>query len=154
MNRLIIACATAIAGIAAAAVPAFVGLAGNSSFSHRLPVHAPASAQVVSFDGSGHARSTVTPHPVPTRTDDHGGLRTTATPTPGEDHGGSRATTTAAATPSDDHGGLRTTPAHEPGDDRSAPATASGATGSAGSTSSTNSTGDPDEHHRGRRGRG
>src|ERR1022692_221700 len=52
MKRLTIISAAVVATLAAA-VPAFAGIAGNPSFSHKLPVRVPANAQVVTFDDHG-----------------------------------------------------------------------------------------------------
>jgi hypothetical protein len=54
MKRMTILSAAAVATFAAA-VPAFAGIAGNPSFSHKLPVRAPANAQVATFDDHGGA---------------------------------------------------------------------------------------------------
>lgn len=113
MNRLIIVGAVASAAFAVA-VPAVAGLAGNPSFSHRLPVRAPSQAQLVQFDDRGHvigvAATTMTPPRTPG--DDHGGLRTSHTPEPGDDRGGDRTTSAPSrgeTEPGDDRGGDATT---------------------------------------------
>jgi hypothetical protein len=54
MKRLLIVAGTAIAACAAA-MPAFAGISGNPSFSHRLPVRVPAQAQLAHFDDHGDA---------------------------------------------------------------------------------------------------
>ena len=84
MKRMLIFSAAAVATIGAA-VPAVAGLAGNPSFSHKLPVHVPSQAQLVDFDDHGRAVNTSR---APEPGDDHGGLRTGATPEPGDDSGG------------------------------------------------------------------
>jgi hypothetical protein len=121
MKRVLIFSAAAAAAIAAA-VPAVAGLAGNPSFSHKLPVHVPSQAQVVGFDDHGHAVSTgaasthaSTPSRSPEPGDDNGGARTSRAPEPGDDNGGAR--TSRAPEPGDDNGGTRTSRAPEPGDD-------------------------------------
>ena len=81
------------AAVLAALVPAAVGLWGNGSFSHAVPVNVPASAQIASVDN--HPRSTPTPSPSPSP-------KATRAVEAGDDHGGD--------TPRDQ----RT----EPGDDR------------------------------------
>jgi len=78
------------------AVPAAMGLVGNTSFSQSVPVHVPAQARVLY--------------------DDHGGQRATSTTEPGDDHGGQSATSTTEpltnpTKPGDDHGGQRPTTA-------------------------------------------
>jgi hypothetical protein len=78
------------------AVPAAMGLVGNTSFAQSVPVRVPAQARVLY--------------------DDHGGQRPTSTTEPGDDHGGhsSKGTTgppTSPTTPGDDHGGQRPTTA-------------------------------------------
>lgn len=84
MNRFLIASAAAVAAMAAA-VPAVAGLAGNPSFSHKLPVHVPSQAQVVEFDDHGRAVSTVTP--VRSTTKPSETPSPTRTPEPGDDNG-------------------------------------------------------------------
>jgi hypothetical protein len=78
------------------AVPAAMGLVGNTSFAQSVPVRVPAQARVLY--------------------DDHGGQRPASTTEPGDDHGGhsSKGTTgppTSPTTPGDDHGGQRPTTA-------------------------------------------
>jgi hypothetical protein len=78
------------------AVPAAMGLVGNTSFAQSVPVRVPAQARVLY--------------------DDHGGQRATSTTEPGDDHGGksSKGTTeppTPTARSGDDHGGQRPTSA-------------------------------------------
>jgi hypothetical protein len=78
------------------AVPAAMGLVGNTSFAQSVPVRVPAQARVLY--------------------DDHGGQRATSTTEPGDDHGGqsSKGTTeppTSTTRPGDDHGGQRPTTA-------------------------------------------
>lgn len=78
------------------AVPAAMGLVGNTSFAQSVPVRVPAQARVLY--------------------DDHGGQRATSTTEPGDDHGGQGATTTtkppnSTTRPGDDHGGQRPTTA-------------------------------------------
>lgn len=86
MKRLLLSSAAA-AAIGAAGIPAIAGLAGNPSFSHKLPVRAPSQAQVVQFDD--HGRNAPEPHhhrPATEPGDDRGGDRPRATE-PGDDHG-------------------------------------------------------------------
>jgi hypothetical protein len=133
MKRILIASA-AVFALTAAAVPAFAGLADNPSFSHKLPVHAPPQAQLVTFDDHGHSVSATTAsssssaHPTasPTATvggstepgDDNGGQRSSATAEPGDDNGGQ--SSTAETEPGDDNGGQSSTAETEPGDDNGA----------------------------------
>ena len=102
MNRLV-AAGSAVAAAALVSVPAVLGLAGNPSFSHRIPVQVPSQVP----DGlrpsdlaSLPARPTPSPASTPTRHDE-----------PGEDHG----STTRHNEPGDDHGS--TTQHSESGDD-------------------------------------
>src|SRR3954471_6808668 len=123
MNRLVMAVATVTAA-GAVAVPAVLGLSDNPSFSQRIPVPVPSSAQLVQYDDHGQvaddraistsssARSSHSAEPG----DDHGGQRHSREPEPGDDHGGLR--TSREPEPGDDHGGLRTSREPEPGDDR------------------------------------
>jgi len=103
MKRLLIFSATAVAAVAVA-VPAVAGLAGNPSFTHKLPVHVPSQAQLVQFDDHGGAVRTTTPG---TPGDEHGPGRPNSATEPGDDRG-------HTTEPGDDRG--HTT---EPGDDRS-----------------------------------
>jgi hypothetical protein len=77
------------------AVPAAMGLVGNTSFAQTVPVRVPAQARVLY--------------------DDHGGQRPTTATEPGDDHGGQGASGTkspnSTTRPGDDHGGLRPTTA-------------------------------------------
>jgi hypothetical protein len=93
MKRLLLYSAAA-AAVAAAGVPAVAGLAGNPSFSHKLPVRAPTQAQLVQFDD--HARIV------------HSSTHPTARESePGDDR-------SPSVEPGDDR-----SPSVEPGDDRS-----------------------------------
>ncbi|HEY3088793.1 MAG TPA: hypothetical protein VGJ59_12095 [Jatrophihabitantaceae bacterium] len=103
MKRLLIYSAAA-AAIAAAGIPAVAGLAGNPSFSHKLPVRPPSQAQLVEFDDHGRAvRSTPPTARESEPGDDRGGAGTSA-PEPGDDRGGAG---THAPEPGDDSGGHR-----------------------------------------------
>jgi hypothetical protein len=118
MKRLLIASAVVTAALATA-TPAVAGLAGNPSFSHKLPVRVPSQAQVVKFDDHNSRSSeagddrgshsspvvsaTVSRSPEPG--DDRGGVN----PEPGDDRGG------VSPEPGDDRGGASRSP--EPGDD-------------------------------------
>lgn len=82
MNRLLIASSVTAAALVLASVPAAVGLVGNPSFSHQLPVNVPAGAEQISFARDG-AVSTIAP--TPSATDDHGGQTRSAEP--GDDRG-------------------------------------------------------------------
>jgi hypothetical protein len=53
-QRILIAAAAA-AGACVIAVPAAVGLSGNPTFSRRIPVRVPTSAQVITYDDHGKA---------------------------------------------------------------------------------------------------
>jgi hypothetical protein len=139
VNRILIFGAAAVASAGIAATPAIAGLAGNSSFSHQIPVRVPSQARTpdlfddhgASRDGGhrstpssraaepGDDRGSREPDPgddrglsgaEPEPGDDDGGARTTAEP--GDDRGGDN----TSAEPGDDDGGARTTA--EPGDDR------------------------------------
>jgi hypothetical protein len=88
------------------AVPAAMGLVGNTSFAQSVPVRVPAQARVL-YDDHGGQRPTTTTEPG----DDHGGQRPTTT----TDHGGQGASGTKSSSsttrPGDDHGGSRPTTA-------------------------------------------
>jgi hypothetical protein len=118
MNRLMIV--TAIAGASCAiAVPAVAGLAGNPSFSHRLPVRVPSQAQLVHFDDSGKvvgvaSQSRLT-EPGDDRGTDIGVARSSRAPEPGDDRGGDQTSTTSGPgepEPGDDNGHDATTQAN------------------------------------------
>lgn len=161
MKRLLIATGITVAALTVA-TPAVASLSGNPSFSHKLPVRVPSSAQVVKFDDHGvevsdrsdsqssrheSRRATSSPSPSATSTrtepgDDHGvdpndDRSGTATSEPGDDNGvdpiGASTATPTAAT-SDDHGNASPTRSAEPGDDK-------GGTGSGGSTGGGNDDG-------------
>jgi hypothetical protein len=53
-RRIVLAVGT-VAGACAIAVPAALGLSGNPSFSQRIPIGVPSTAQQVSFDDRSHA---------------------------------------------------------------------------------------------------
>ena len=116
MKRTILTIGTA----ALVAVPAAMGLIGNTSFAQSVPVRVPPQATVVDHHGSDHhgvddkggQRTTRTPEPG----DDKGGQRTTRTPEPGDDKGGQL--TTRTPEPADDNAGQLTTRTPEPGDDK------------------------------------
>ncbi|MEO9236805.1 MAG: hypothetical protein ABI418_01810 [Jatrophihabitantaceae bacterium] len=111
MNRLLVASAIVV-GALATATPAVAGLAGNPSFSHKLPVRVPSSGQVVQFDdhgqevsdnrGSQSSRPSATSISTHEAGDDNGGASTSRSAEPGDDNGG--ASTSRSAEPGDDHG--------------------------------------------------
>jgi hypothetical protein len=68
------------------AVPAAMGLVGNTSFAQSVPVRVPAQATLVTNSDSEHATSTTGPR------DDKGGPRPTRTPESGDDKAGPRST--------------------------------------------------------------
>jgi hypothetical protein len=131
MKRLLIISAVAAATLGAA-VPAFAGIAGNPSFSHKIPVRVPVNAQVVTFDDHGGSRhgsaapsatpsKSVTPSksatPLKSATPSHSA---TKHPEPGDDNGGLTSSPTTHVEPGDDKGGLTSSPTThvEPGDDK------------------------------------
>ncbi|HEV7206340.1 MAG TPA: hypothetical protein VGN18_17170 [Jatrophihabitans sp.] len=66
MNRLLVLGGSLVAAAAVAALPAVIGLSGNPSFSHQLPVHVPSQARAVELvDGSSEV--SVAPAPSATR---------------------------------------------------------------------------------------
>lgn len=99
-----------VAATLLAAVPATVGLVGNTSFAQSVPVRVPSQAIVVD-DTAGHSR-----HRVDTtrKADDKGGLTKHAEP--GDDKGGLTKKVTGTTRGGDDKGGL--TKHAEPGDDK------------------------------------
>ena len=100
MKRIIIATGAALL----AAIPAAIGLVGNTSFAQSVPVRVPSQAKVVDDNGGLRAPGATEPG------DDNGGLTTHVEP--GDDNGG----LTTHVEPVDDNGGLTT---HvEPGDDK------------------------------------
>lgn len=104
MKRLLLYSAAA-AAIAAAGIPAVAGLAGNPSFSHKLPVRAPSQAQLVQFDDHGQAvPSTQRPTPRESEPGDDRRNDGTRAPEPGDDRAGVHA---GATEPGDDSGGHR-----------------------------------------------
>jgi hypothetical protein len=103
MKRLLIYSAAA-AAIAAAGIPAVAGLAGNPSFSHKLPVRPPSQAQLVEFDDHGQAVHSTRPTARESEPgDDRSGTGTRA-PEPGDDRSGAG---TRAPESGDDSGGHR-----------------------------------------------
>jgi hypothetical protein len=130
MRRLVVLCAAA----SVAAVPAVIGLAGNPSFSHTVPVSVPSQAKVANTTvhdaGDDRLAKSVSPSPsatqipsaIPSTTSS---AATTAVPGTTSDD---RATSGREAEPGDDRG-LASEPGDdrgvhaEPGDDRSASAT-------------------------------
>jgi hypothetical protein len=117
MKRFIITLGAALL----VAVPATMGLIGNTSFAQHVPVRVPAHATLlddshgqrevnnprsgddtVSDDKGGHPATRTEPG------DDNSGQRTTRTE-PGDDKGGQRATTSTSSGPGDDKGGQRAT---------------------------------------------
>jgi hypothetical protein len=110
LNRLLVGAAGLVAGTLVA-VPAVLGLSGNSSFSRDIQVPVPSGARPVQF-----VESSAGPHPV-----DRPSASRTAEDRVGHDVGSSDAP--------DDHGGLRRSarsgrdgrddgPRHDAGDDR------------------------------------
>lgn len=117
------------AAVVVAAVPAVIGLWGNSSFSQELPVRVPASGQVLVLDP--------TPSPTPSSSD-------SPSPTPSPSIDGSGADDRAG----DDNGGdVPRDQRVEPGDDRDV----QGSTGSTGGAddSGHHSGSDDSGHHSG-----
>jgi hypothetical protein len=110
MKRLALIIAGVVVAGGVAATPAVAGLAGNSSFSHEIPIPVPSAAKTPLF-ADDHSRDGVTATASATAraTDDHGGIARHVEP--GDDRGG----VTSHAEPGDDHGGLN--PQAEPGDD-------------------------------------
>jgi hypothetical protein len=111
-QRIMIAVGAA-AGACAIAVPAAVGLSGTPTFSQRIPVRVPTSAQVITYDDHGR---TVAAHDAGDDSPRSGTPSTSAEPSrsahsrhepePGDDRG-------STVEPGDDRGS-----AVEPGDDR------------------------------------
>lgn len=96
MKRIIITVGTALL----VAVPAAIGLVGNTSFAQSVPVRVPAQATVAD-DNGGQGSTTTEPG------DDKGGQRTTTTSAPRADNLRQRATASTTTTePGDDKGGL------------------------------------------------
>lgn len=123
MKRIIMT----VAATLLAAVPATIGLVGNTSFAQSVPVHVPSQAVVVD-DSAGRSRQL---SDTTRKADDKGGLAKHAEP--GDDKGGLTTKVTGPARSGDDKGGLTkkvsgTTPSGddkgaltkhaEPGDDR------------------------------------
>ena len=102
MNRLLVMVATTTGAAALAAVPAVLGLVGNPSFSHQLPVHVPSQVAKVLVSSDPAARA-VEPG------DDRARSSHRAPPT------SARASSSRHAEPGDDNGGA--TRHAEPGDD-------------------------------------
>lgn len=98
-----------VAATLLAAVPATVGLVGNTSFAQSVPVRVPSQAVVVD-DTAGQSR-----HRVDTtrKADDKGGLKHAE---PGDDKGGLTKKVTGTTLRGDDKGGL--TKHAETGDDK------------------------------------
>jgi hypothetical protein len=133
MKRLLIISAVAAATLGAA-VPAFAGIAGNPSFSHKIPVRVPVNAQVVTFDdhGGSSRHSTAAPSASPSKSatatrhaepgDDKGGLTSSASKhvEPGDDKGGLTSSASKHVEPGDDKAGLTSSASKhvEPGDDK------------------------------------
>jgi hypothetical protein len=113
MNRFLIVAVTA-AGACAVAFPAFAGLSGNPSFSHRIPVRVPSQAKLVHFDDHGHPVSVDPTTSSPSRVPSSATGSSESEPEPTDDHGAA----SAHVEPGDDHGGARAST--EPGDDNSA----------------------------------
>jgi len=103
-SQRVLAAIGSVAGACAIAVPAAIALSHNPSFGQRIPVHAPSSAHIVSFDDHGGVLEIAHPRRHHHRTEPSSSRRhddpsSTAMPTshepePGDDHGGN-----------DDHGG-------------------------------------------------
>jgi len=85
------------------AVPATLGLVGNTSFAQSVPVRVPAQATVL--DDNGGQRATTE------KSDDNARHLETHSTEPRHHNGG------ASAEPGDDNGGLRDAHSAEPGDD-------------------------------------
>ena len=94
-QRVLIAAAAA-AGACAIAVPAAVGLSGNPTFSRRIPVRVPTSAQVITYDDHGKAvavhdaRDARPSRSASTSTEPSRSARSSREPEPGDDRGGGR----------------------------------------------------------------
>src|SRR5579859_4497978 len=74
MKRLLLLCSAGAVAAGLAAAPAMAGLAGNTSFSHQLPVHVPQQAkvpQVADDHGDGSAVSLVVPSDAPSPAETH-----------------------------------------------------------------------------------
>ncbi len=80
MKRIVL---TSAAGLLVA-VPAAMGLVGNTSFAQNVPVRVPPQATVVDDHGG------LSPASSADQRDDHGGPRPTSTTEPGDEHGGQR----------------------------------------------------------------
>jgi hypothetical protein len=126
VKRILLIGAAVIAAGGIAATPAVAGLAGNSSFSHQIPVRVPSQARAPQLVDDHHGGRGSTPVPAthtrsgePEPGDDRGGLRSSSEPEPGDDRGGPRST--SEPEPGDDRGGQATSP--EPGDDNGGQAT-------------------------------
>lgn len=149
LNRLLVLAGSVVAAATVAALPAVMGLSGNPSFSHQLPVHVPSRARAVSLvDGAPSV--SVAPAPAPTGSrvieagDDGppGGAsddNATGPESPGSESGGSGnsgpAGPTAVRSPDSGHGGTST------GDGSSSTSTSGGgSTGDSGATSSPTTT--------------
>lgn len=106
MKRIIMT----VAATLLAAVPATIGLVGNTSFAQSVPVHVPSHAVVVD-DSAGQSRKL---SDTTRKADDKGGLAKHAEP--GDDKGGLTKKVTGTTPSGDDKGAL--TKHAEPGDDR------------------------------------
>jgi len=105
MKRLLLY-SVAAAAIAAAGIPAVAGLAGNPSFSHKLPVRAPSQAQLVQFDDHGQAvHSSTAPTARESEPGDDRRTDGTRAPEPGDDRGSDHAGVTEPGDDSGGHGG-------------------------------------------------
>ena len=133
MKRLFIFSLAAAATVAAA-LPAVAGLAGNPSFSHKLPVNAPSHARVVEFEHGRPVSTTKTHGPG----EDDGSPRASRTPEAGDDNGG--APGTRGPEPSNRNGALTTHA--EPGDDKGGATDSSGGGDNGASADATHGGGD------------
>jgi hypothetical protein len=125
VKKILLIGAAVIAAGGIAATPAVAGLAGNSSFSHQIPVRVPSQANAPQLvddhrPAAVPSASATSRHVEPG--DDRGGA--SRTPEPGDDRGGAsrhvepgddRGGASRTAEPGDDHGGASRTA--EPGDD-------------------------------------
>jgi len=109
MRRLILTAGAALL----VAVPAALGLVGNTSFAQSVPVRIPAQATLVDDTGSEH------PGEPAEKGDDKGGQRPAGSTEPGDDKGGPHPARTTGTV--DDKGGQRATSNAVPGNTGSGP---------------------------------
>lgn len=68
LNRLLVLAGSLVAAASVAALPAVIGLSGNPSFSHQLPVHVPSQARAVRLvDGASAVSVAPARTPSPSR---------------------------------------------------------------------------------------